>query len=40
MRDVDFESFDRDRIRRHAEKFSLDGFKQRFNDEVRRLTAL
>ena len=40
MREVDFDRFDPERLRRHAEGFSVDGFKQRFAAEVARLAAL
>jgi glycosyltransferase involved in cell wall biosynthesis len=40
MRHVDFDRFDRARIRRHAESFSATGFRSRFATEVERLRAL
>ena len=40
MREVDFDRFDPERLRRHAEGFSVDRFKQRFAAEVARLAAL
>jgi glycosyltransferase involved in cell wall biosynthesis len=39
MREVDFDSFDPVRIRRHAEQFSVTRFKQRFRAEVERLAG-
>lgn len=39
MREVDFDAFDQDRIRSHAEQFSLEGFRDRFVAEVERLTS-
>jgi glycosyltransferase involved in cell wall biosynthesis len=39
LREVDFDSFDPARIRRHAEQFSATRFKQRFRAEVERLAA-